>query len=196
MHIEKNVCDSVVRIVLDLPYKTKDNTRVREDLKKSNIRSDLWMRGNDMPQAPYTLSRDNKQKALGMVEKVRYPRGYAGNISRCVQVKEGKLHGLKSHDSHVLLQRIFPVIIRPFLDDRVLEPLIALSRFFQKMCAREISRSEVHELQTDIVYILCKLERIFPPAFFTTMIHLTIHLPDQVLLTGPVHFTWMYPTER
>ena len=37
MHIEKNVCDSVVGTVLDLPYKTKDNTRVREDLKKSNI---------------------------------------------------------------------------------------------------------------------------------------------------------------
>ncbi|KAL9670960.1 hypothetical protein QQ045_008523 [Rhodiola kirilowii] len=28
------------------------------------------------------------------------------------------------------------------------------------------------------------------------MVHLMIHLPDQVLLKGPVHFNWMYPMER
>ncbi|KAL6185660.1 hypothetical protein ACLB2K_041790 [Fragaria x ananassa] len=28
------------------------------------------------------------------------------------------------------------------------------------------------------------------------MPHLMIHLPQQLLLTGPVHFTWMYPMER
>ena len=27
------------------------------------------------------------------------------------------------------------------------------------------------------------------------MVHLMIHLPEQVLLTGPVHFTWMFPIE-
>ena len=51
-------------------------------------------------------------------------------------------------------------------------------------------------MKSDIVYILCKLERIFPPTFFSIMVHLMIHLPEQVLLTGPVHFTWMFPIER
>ncbi|KAA0036686.1 CACTA en-spm transposon protein [Cucumis melo var. makuwa] len=32
-------------------------------------------------------------------------------------------------------------------------------------------------LQADITIILCKLERIFPPSFFSVMVHLAVHLP-------------------
>ncbi|KAL9691320.1 hypothetical protein QQ045_011741 [Rhodiola kirilowii] len=28
------------------------------------------------------------------------------------------------------------------------------------------------------------------------MVHLMVHLPDQILLKGPVHYNWMYPMER
>ncbi|CAM8978174.1 unnamed protein product [Rhodiola kirilowii] len=51
-------------------------------------------------------------------------------------------------------------------------------------------------MRDDIVMILCMLEMIFPPAFFTIMVHLFIHLSDQVLLKGPVHYNWMFPIER
>ncbi|CAM8990860.1 unnamed protein product [Rhodiola kirilowii] len=51
-------------------------------------------------------------------------------------------------------------------------------------------------MRDDIVIILCKLEMVFPPAFFTIMVHLLIHLLEQVLLKGPVHYSWMYPIER
>ncbi|XP_020890992.1 uncharacterized protein LOC110230972 isoform X2 [Arabidopsis lyrata subsp. lyrata] len=37
---------------------------------------------------------------------------------------------------------------------------------------------------------------IFPPSFFTIMVHLTIHLTEEVKLGGPVQFRWMYPIER
>ncbi|CAM8931992.1 unnamed protein product [Rhodiola kirilowii] len=51
-------------------------------------------------------------------------------------------------------------------------------------------------MKEDIVKILYSLERIFPPAFFTIMVHLLVHLPDQILLKGSVHYSWMYPIER
>ena len=44
--------------------------------------------------------------------------------------------------------------------------------------------------------ILCKLEKIFPPAFFDVMVHLAVHLPDEALLRGLVQYGWMYPIER
>src|SRR3954469_8816365 len=37
---------------------------------------------------------------------------------------------------------------------------------------------------------------IFPPSFFDIMVHLPIHLVNEVRLGGPVQFRWMYPTER
>ncbi|CAM8965697.1 unnamed protein product [Rhodiola kirilowii] len=51
-------------------------------------------------------------------------------------------------------------------------------------------------MKLEIVHILCQLERIFPPGFFTIMVRLMVHLPDQILFKGSVHYSWMYPMER
>ena len=40
------------------------------------------------------------------------------------------------------------------------------------------------------------MERIFPPSFFDIMIHLPIHLVNEVRLGGPVQSRWMYYPER
>lgn len=200
MHIEKNVAESVIGTVLDLDGKTKDGPKARKDLEKNRLRRHLWLRqrGSNfvMPHAPYTVSKESKTKIFDWLRDVKFPHGYAGNISRCVKVGGNKIMGLKTHDLHVLLQRLFPVVIRPYLINRIVEPLVELSRFFQKLCARELKKTDVECLKKDIVLILCNLERIFPPAFFDSMVHVMLHLPDQVLLTGPVHYTWMFPIER
>src|SRR5690606_10684909 len=47
-----------------------------------------------------------------------------------------------------------------------------------------------------IILILCKLEKIYPPAFFIIMVHLCVHLPEQAILDGPMQDRWMYGTER
>ncbi|KAI5342811.1 hypothetical protein L3X38_010687 [Prunus dulcis] len=52
------------------------------------------------------------------------------------------------------------------------------------------------QLRHDIVQVLCKFEMIFPPAFFTSMMHVMVHLPEEALLAGPVNYRWMYPIER
>ena len=54
----------------------------------------------------------------------------------------------------------------------------------------------MEKLKRDIPLILCKLEKIFPPAFFDVMVHLAVHLPDEALLRGPIQYGWMYPIER
>ncbi|CAL2228351.1 unnamed protein product [Prunus armeniaca] len=52
------------------------------------------------------------------------------------------------------------------------------------------------QLRHDNVQVLCKFEMIFPPAFFTSMMHVMVHLPEEALLAGPVNYRWMYPIER
>ena len=54
----------------------------------------------------------------------------------------------------------------------------------------------MEEAQYDLIQILCKMELIFPPAFFDIMIHLVLHLPKEAILGGPVFMRWMYPFER
>ena len=50
--------------------------------------------------------------------------------------------------------------------------------------------------EDQVIQILCKLELIFPPAFFDIMIHLILHLPKETILGGPFYMRWMYPVER
>ncbi|KAL0013741.1 hypothetical protein SO802_000810 [Lithocarpus litseifolius] len=127
---------------------------------------------------------------------VKYPDGYAANISRSVNAKNGRLSGLKSHDCHVLLQRILPIGLRGFVDKDISIVLFELGNFFQDLCSRTLKRSELEKLEEHIVHILCKPERFFPPSFFDVMVHLALHLLREAILGGPVQYRWMYPIER
>ncbi|CAN1800359.1 hypothetical protein LINPERHAP1_LOCUS22506, partial [Linum perenne] len=71
-----------------------------------------------------------------------------------------------------------------------------LGNFFHCLCCKTINIEALKKLENDIITILCKLELIFPPAFFDVMDHLAVHLPQEAKLGGPVQYRWMYPIER
>lgn len=198
MHIEKNICDSVVGTLLSIAGKTKDTVKARLDLQDMGIRDDLHIKkdGSDFKKHTpyYTVIPQQRRPFWQWFKTVKFPEGFASNISR--NVKDGKISGLKSHDCHVLLQRLLPVVIRPYLSKEVCGAIIELSRFFQQLCSKTLIVADLKRLQTDIVVILCKLEQIFPPAFFDVMVHLAVHLPCEALLGGPVPMRWMFPIER
>ncbi|CAL8990344.1 unnamed protein product [Prunus brigantina] len=94
------------------------------------------------------------------------------------------------------MQRLLPVGIRHLLPEDVVKPIILLSRFFSQLTAKTLRKTDMFQLRHDIVQVLCKFEMIFPPAFFTSMMHVMVHLPEEALLAGPVNYRWMYPIER
>lgn len=68
MHIEKNICDSIIGTLMNVKWKTKDNINTRSDLKLMNLRPDLHPVDDGgkvvLPPAPYTLSPDKKKHCL------------------------------------------------------------------------------------------------------------------------------------
>jgi hypothetical protein len=74
--------------------------------------------------------------------------------------------------------------------------LAELRYFFRQLCAMEISRSVIDDLEKAASMLIYKLENIFPPGFFTPMLHLIVHLPNEVRMGGPVHYRWCYSVER
>ncbi|XP_050115699.1 uncharacterized protein LOC126593651 [Malus sylvestris] len=184
----------------NIERKTKDTIEARLDLEQMGVRSSLWMKnvGGTLKKCHpfFTVKPNGKKEFFNFISSVKFPDGYASNISRCVNVNGCKFQNMKSHDCHVILQRLLPVGIRHLLPLDVVKPIVLLSRFFSQLTARCLRKSDVKQLQDDIVNVLCKFEQIFPPAFFTSMIHVMIHLPDEALLAGPVNCRWMYPIER
>ncbi|KAL3626909.1 hypothetical protein CASFOL_029220 [Castilleja foliolosa] len=190
-------------ILFELPYwsklKLRHNLDARHGRHENSEGAALNQENNDkyaMPAASYFISKKERQDFCEFIRSVKFPDGYTSNISRCVTTTDQKLSGMKSHDCHVILQRILPPGIRGSLTKEVREVLTELGQFFQHLCCKKLNKTELEKMKGDICLIMCKLEKIYPPAFFDIMVHLSIHLPDEALLGGPVQFRWMYPIER
>ncbi|KAL0313157.1 UNVERIFIED_CONTAM: hypothetical protein Sradi_5715000 [Sesamum radiatum] len=199
MHIEKNVFDNIFNTVMDIKGKTKDNLNARKDLKNICNRPELEVderRPNAMPKAAYTLTKEQKKKICEWVRSLRFPDGYASNIARCVDIANLRVHGMKSHDCHVFMQKLIPVAFRELLPEFVWSALTEVSLLFQVLCSTTLDVKKVQELEENVAIIMCNLEKIFPPAFFDSMEHLIVHLPYEARVGGPVQYRWMYPFER
>jgi hypothetical protein len=187
---------------MNIEGKTKDTVSSRLDLEDMGIREDLHLRPVDggesfeMPEAWYTMTKDERRAFCEFIRAVRFPDGYAANLAKCISPDGCKLQGLKTHDCHILLQRILPAGLRGMMHQDIYEAVAELGNFFRELCCKTLKMDVLERLDKEIPVILCKLERIFPPAFFTVMVHLCVHLPKEAMLRGPVQYGWMFPVER
>nr|XP_051215266.1 uncharacterized protein LOC127332988 [Lolium perenne] len=154
--------------------KTKDTVNSRLDLEDMGIRGDLHLQpvsadSFEMPQAWYTMSKQEKIAFCEFIKAVRFPDGYASNISKCVAADKCKLQGLKTHDCHILLERILPAGLQGTIHEDIYEAVAELGNFFRELCCKTLKRDVLDRLENEIVVILCKLEMIFPPSFFDVM---------------------------
>ncbi|GJV50562.1 putative transposase-associated domain-containing protein [Tanacetum coccineum] len=171
MHIEKNVCDNITGTLLAQQGKSKDNMKARLDLQKMGIRKELHPkkhpRSDNMyiPQACYVMTQDEKDVFLQTLKSIKPPDEYSSNISRCVQIKERKLIGMKSYDCHMLMQEYLPIAIRGTLPNHVSIVLIELCDFFRHICLKDLTEDDLEFLESRVAVTLCKMEKIFPPSF-------------------------------
>ena len=134
MHIKKNACDSVLSAFLNIGRKIKDNVYTHLDLKELGMKEEFYSIEMDdklvLPSACYTMSLEEKLKLCEFLKSVKVPDNFASNISRCMNFKKQKITSLKSHDSHILMQRLLPLTIHNLLPKNVCEVLIELNEFF------------------------------------------------------------------
>ena len=200
MHIEKNICESLIGTLLDIPGKTKDGVASRLDLIEMGIRNELAPRVEGkrtyLPPACYTLTKEEKRSFCETILKLKVPNGYCSNFANIVSMQDLRLLGMKSHDCHVLMQQILPVAIRNLMPKHVRYAITRLCFFFKALCSKVVDVPSLDHIQHNVVTTLCLLEKFFPPSFFDIMVHLTVHLVREVRLCGPVYLRWMYPFER
>ncbi|XP_076945935.1 uncharacterized protein LOC143617181 [Bidens hawaiensis] len=106
MHIEKNVCDSLLGTLL-MNDKTRDMANARVDLKNLNIRKTQWLerKGNKFyrPHPKYSLKVGDRKLFCQFIKDVILPDGFGSNISKRVTDNNSNITGLKSHDCHILM---------------------------------------------------------------------------------------------
>lgn len=197
MHVEKNVAENLLKTL----FGEKDSPSVRADLEHRNIRPHLWLRREEgqpqrafMPDAPYVLSKAQRKIFLDTLKNIKLPSHYSSAIH--TKISKGKLSCLKSHDLHVLLQDLMPLCMRNCGCPHLTAVVVRVSRMFKKICSKTVDCDERESLFLECAETLCLLEKEMPPSFFDIMVHLCIHLVEELFLCGPVHVRWMYPFER
>jgi hypothetical protein len=87
------------------------------------------------------------------------PNGYTSCFKRLVDMKACKVFGGKTHDCHVIFQKLLPLIVHNILPQEVSIPLIQLSCLFNSICSKELVFEELDNFSTLIRETLCILSR-------------------------------------
>jgi hypothetical protein len=94
------------------------------------------------------------------------------------------------------MMQILPVAIQGIMDEHVSQTLFGLCNFFDVISWKSIGVKKFKRLQEEIVVIICELEMYFPPAFFEIMVHLLVHIVEDIVQLRPTFLHSMMPFER
>jgi hypothetical protein len=140
MHTEKNVAEALFHTTMETE-KSKDNVKSRLDQAnlcdrpKYNIPKPKPGKRWKKPAAPYVLTKPQRKEVLEWFETLMFPDGYAANLRRGVNLTTMRINGLKSHDYHIWIERLLPVMVRGYIPDHIWKVLSELSYFFHILCA-------------------------------------------------------------
>ena len=72
----------------------------------------------------------------------------------------------------------------------------SIANFVVVLFCKVIDPIKIHNVDDEIIEVLCELEKYFRQTFFDISIHLKVHLVREVSYYGPVYLRWMYPFEH
>jgi hypothetical protein len=81
------------------------------------------------------------------------------NIKLVVNVITDKLNWLKSHNYHIIIERLMPIMFRDHFDDDLWKIFSKLSYFYKQMCAKKVSKVMMQKLEKEIMILVCKMEK-------------------------------------
>jgi hypothetical protein len=80
------------------------------------------------------------------LKNLKFPDGYVAGFRRSVNLETGKFSGLKSHDYHIIMERLLRVMFHGFVKIDVWKALAELSYFYKHLCAKEIKKEMMEKL--------------------------------------------------
>jgi hypothetical protein len=126
-----------------------------------------------------------RKEILRWLKKLKFLDCYASNIKWAVNVSTGKLNGLKSHDYHIIIERLMSVIFRGYFDVDMWKIFVELSYFYRQIYVKQVSKAMMQKLEKKITVLVCKIEKIFLQGWFNAMQYLLVHLPWEAKVGGP-----------
>ena len=147
------------------------------------IRMELWPsnRGRFRPTLFSLLKEKEKKTFLHTFKNVKMSDGYLSNISRCIDLKNGKIVGLKIHDCHILMEQLLPIVICNILPNNVTVVIVELRSFFRQLCGKSLRPLNLEKLE----YRIKTIYSLLP--FLESWFIKTIYLEVQYIMVDVSH---------
>nr|GEV45548.1 hypothetical protein [Tanacetum cinerariifolium] len=149
----------------------QDTVKARQDLQRLGIQSGLWLgqtknRKCLKPQAAYSFPPENCKKFCQFIKGVKLPDGFGSCFKHKVTDNDTNIIGLKSHDCHIMMQRLLPYGLQNYLPNKISKPIIELCSMFKQICSATLMEDDMLKAQI------------------------------KALKGVPIRPQWMYPFER
>ncbi|GAA0174560.1 hypothetical protein LIER_41739 [Lithospermum erythrorhizon] len=132
--------------------KSKDSESSRKNLEAHRYRSSSYMTTkigkSAKPRGRYTLTQKQQQVVRTWLSKLKTPDEFASNFAR--YSSSAKFTGLKSHDMHIIIQKLIPSTFRNHLLKPIWETLIELCHFFRDISSCTLQVDHIRTLGHNI----------------------------------------------
>ncbi|GJZ44471.1 hypothetical protein Tco_0591726 [Tanacetum coccineum] len=108
-------------------------------------------------QAAYSFTPEDRKKFCQFIKVVKLPDGFGSNIKHKVTNNDTNITGLKSHDCHIMMQRLLPYGLQQYLPPDIAKPLIELCLFFKQIYSQTLMVDDMLKAQGKVIDILCNL---------------------------------------
>jgi hypothetical protein len=71
---------------------------------------------------------------------IKVPTGFSSNIKGIVNMKEKKFQNIKSHDCHMLMTQLLPVVLRGILQENVRLAIVKVCAFLNAISQKVINQ--------------------------------------------------------
>jgi hypothetical protein len=145
---------------MDFPDKMKDNDKARMDLVViCDCPTQVLRENGGKPKADYCLKPKQREEVMKWMKDLKFLYGYAASFRRSMNLKTMRMKGLKSHDFHIIMERLVPIIFCRYVSDAAWKTLAKVSYFYRQLCAKEIRRDVLEQLEKEAPVLLCRFEK-------------------------------------
>jgi hypothetical protein len=71
------------------------------------------------PKVSFALDKNAQLLIYQWLRSLCFPDEYASNISKLMNLKDGRLYGMKIHDCHMYMQTLIPLAYQDLLSKRI-----------------------------------------------------------------------------
>ncbi|KAL3692246.1 hypothetical protein R1sor_005897 [Riccia sorocarpa] len=114
MHIEANVTKSLIKLI----FGEKDGKPTRRACEEFGVHLEAWIQVSDggiesLSPAPWILTTEERKICRQRISEIRFPTCFGSCLRKAFEKDGAKWPAaLKSHDYHILLQYVLPIVLQ------------------------------------------------------------------------------------